>query len=193
MASDITIRAASPADAAAIAIVHVEAWLVGYRGLLADELLARVSVAERESMWEKRLTDKDTSRDRLHIGVAVDRGAVVGFVSAGPGREWNAPTERGEIYAMYVHPERWSRGVGQALMRSAIDFLISTGVAEALLWVLSSNSRARRFYELCGWTWDGQTRTRRLSGEPDFDSESPDFHYVEEACYRRPLTVGIRH
>lgn len=33
------------------------------------------------------------------------------------------------------------------------------GVAEALLWVLDLNTRARRFYERDGWRFDGARRT----------------------------------
>jgi hypothetical protein len=50
-----------------------------------------------------------------------------------------------------------------------------------LLWVLASNARACRFYELAGWTRDGRTKMERLAALPDFDTE------VEEVCYRRDL------
>jgi ribosomal protein S18 acetylase RimI-like enzyme len=178
---DLKVRPAELADAEAIARVHVDSWRAGYRGLLADEVLAGLSVAERELMWRKRLTGEDAQHDRRRVDVAVARGAIVGFVAAGPSQEQDAPARSGEIYAMYVHPDRWSMGVGQALMSSAVDHLAASGAAQALLWVLASNARARCFYELAGWGWDGRTRSKRLTGLPDFHSE------VEEVCYRRQL------
>jgi ribosomal protein S18 acetylase RimI-like enzyme len=33
------------------------------------------------------------------------------------------------------------------------------GFDEAVLWVLETNERARRFYEKAGWKTDGQTKT----------------------------------
>jgi ribosomal protein S18 acetylase RimI-like enzyme len=181
MAGDIAVRVAGPADAAAIARVHIESWRVGYRGLLADDLLAHLSVSEREFMWRERLDGGDAQQHRRRVNVAVAGESVVGFMAAGPSREQHTSVQSGEIYALYVHPDRWSMGVGQALMRCAIDYLAAIGAGEALLWVLTSNARARRFYELAGWAWDGRAKTKRLSGLPDFDSE------VEEVCYRRRL------
>jgi ribosomal protein S18 acetylase RimI-like enzyme len=181
MAADLTVRSATPADVQAIARVHVDSWRAGYRGLLADALLAGLSVAERELMWRERLTGEYAQHDRRRVDVAVARGAIVGFVVAGPNQEQDGAAQSGEVYAMYVHPDRWSTGVGQALMRAAVDHLVAGGAAQALLWVLASNARARRFYERAGWAWDGRTRTKRLTGLPDFHCE------VEEVCYRRQL------
>jgi ribosomal protein S18 acetylase RimI-like enzyme len=184
-----TVRPATSADAERIARVHVDSWRAGYRGLLAEELLAQLSVAERELMWRRRLTGEDEQHIGRRVDVAVARGVVVGFVVTGPTlgedkapTQDKAATQSGEIYAIYVHPDHWSAGVGQALVRSAVDHLAAIGATQAQLWVLASNARARRFYELAGWTCDGTTRTTRLAGLPDFASE------VEEACYRRLLT-----
>lgn len=183
MSVDTTIRPATVGDAEAVAQVHVESWRVGYRGLLADQLLDQLSVGERESMWRRRLSGEDEQHDERRVEVAVDReGKIVGFVVAGPSEEHDRSLpQTGEIYAMYVHPDHWSMGAGQALMRSAVDYLVAAGSIEALLWVLGSNTRARRFYERAGWRWDGRTKTKLLAGLPDFDSP------VEEVRYRRQL------
>jgi ribosomal protein S18 acetylase RimI-like enzyme len=136
------LRIAGPADAAAIARVHVESWRVGYRGLLADELLAQLSVGERELMWRERLTDSKAPQHRRRVNVAVDRESMLGFIAAGPSREQDALARSGEIYAVYVHPQHWSMGVGRALMGSALTHLADGGANDALLWVLATNARA---------------------------------------------------
>lgn len=181
MTVDLTIRSATPGDAEGIARVHVDSWCAGYRGLLADELLAGLSIDERTSIWRERLTGKDAQHTERQVSVAVVRDVIVGFVAAGASDEQEGETRVGEIYALYVHPDSWSQGVGRALMQSAVDHPVARGSTEALLWVLASNARARRFYERAGWAWNGRTRTQRLPGVPDFDGE------VEEACYRRWL------
>jgi len=38
------------------------------------------------------------------------------------------------------------------------DALRRAGFDEAVLWVLETNVRARRFYEIAGWKPDGQTK-----------------------------------
>jgi len=49
------LRAAVPADARAIAEIHVASWRSAYRGLLPDSLLDAMSVDELEQRWRSRL------------------------------------------------------------------------------------------------------------------------------------------
>ena len=70
----------------------------------------------------------------------------------------------GEIYAIYVAPERWGTGVGRALMTAARDALAAAGNAEIRLWVLAENARARRFYERAGMVTDGALGTFTPAG-----------------------------
>jgi ribosomal protein S18 acetylase RimI-like enzyme len=176
----VEIRIAAPDDAHAIAVVHVESWRVGYRGLLGAEVLATLSVADRERAWRRRLVEQEAMGRR--VAVAVDGGSVVGFVASGPSREDEAEAATGEIYAIYVHPDHWSRGAGRALMRSAVNHLAVAGSTEAFLWVLAGNKRAKRFYELAGWSWDGRTRIKNVAEAPDFVAD------IEEARYRRAVS-----
>src|SRR5262249_59084004 len=50
--NDFRIRAATPADACAIARVHVQAWQETYRGLVPDAMLDALSVKRNTGMWE---------------------------------------------------------------------------------------------------------------------------------------------
>jgi ribosomal protein S18 acetylase RimI-like enzyme len=181
VAADFTVRTAGAPDAGAIARVHVASWRAAYRGLLADEALAQLSIDEREQMWRKALSDEDALLDERSIKIAVADDAVLGFVAAGPSREDDVRARSGEIYAIYVHPDHWSSGVGQALLDSALADLIGAGFDNVLLWVLDSNARACQFYELAGWARDGRSKSERLAALPNFDAE------VNEVCYRRDL------
>ena len=98
------------------------------------------------SRWAVRLDDAAAGLDDLRRRRAT--ATVLGFASVGPSRD-----ERGigELYALYVDPEHWSTGAGRALMTRAEARLV-TEYAEATLWVLEDNPRARRFYERAGWT-----------------------------------------
>ena len=73
------------------------------------------------------------------------------FRSVGPSRD---PDADAELYAIYALPEAWGTGAGTALMRAGLDLMREAGYAEAILWVLEDNPRARRFYEREGWRFD---------------------------------------
>ena len=82
-------------------------------------------------------------------------GSIVGFVSAGPTRDDDTPSSRGELGAIYLEEHVVGRGVGRGLLDRAVEGMRSAGFTRASLWVLDSNERARRFYERAGWVWDG--------------------------------------
>jgi len=85
--------------------------------------------------------------------VAEADGMVCGFVAVGPSRDTDAVGE-GELYALYVDPDRWGAGFGRELIAVGEEAMRDLGFRDAGLWVLEANRRARRFYELAGWTLD---------------------------------------
>lgn len=154
--SDVVhIRRARPADARAIAEVHVATWREAYRDLLPQELLEALSVDRRADFWQSQL---DVTPADLLPWVAESNGDLSGFVHSGPSRDADATPAIGEVYAIYVLPECWDQGVGRDLLRHAERDLAARGYSEARLWVLADNARARRFYEKAGWS-SGATRT----------------------------------
>ena len=93
--------------------------------------------------------------------VAEVEGKVVGFVAVGRTHDLEGD---GELYAIYVHPDHWDKGLGAALIEAGEQRLRELGHVGAHLWVLDDNPRARRFYELAGWVNDGATRTVTVFG-----------------------------
>jgi GNAT superfamily N-acetyltransferase len=53
----------------------------------------------------------------------------------------------------------WGAGHGHTLHTEALDVAHASGAAAAILWVLTTNQRARHFYERHGWTADGAEKT----------------------------------
>lgn len=170
---DVVIRAARVDEARRIAEVHVRAWQWAYRDLLPATLLERLSVERRAAYWQAWLTDADPRRQ---LWLAIRRERVVGFVAAGPARDPDADATTGEIYALYLEPEVAGTGVGRSLCDHAVEGLRHDGFRGATLWVLATNSRARRFYEQGGWGADGAARTEDQAGVA-----------LHEVRYRRPL------
>lgn len=70
----------------------------------------------------------------------------------------NAPDEtRVRLVGIFVEPDRWSSGVGSALMGHFVSVARQAdAVGEVDVW--ERNSRAIRFYERHGWTRDGTSR-----------------------------------
>jgi len=150
------IREATVEDAWAIATVHVCSWQAVYRGLLPDEMLDGLSVADRQRRWAEVLSQSVPRRATL---VFCREERVLGFASVGPQRADGADPEAGELYAIYLDPGHWRRGLGARLYAAALERLRSDGFGHAVLWVLVGNERAIGFYRQAGWTPDGGQQT----------------------------------
>lgn len=153
MAGPVAIRDATPADARAIAEVHVRSWQAAYRGELPDDYLDGLSVDERETQWTGWLAEPE---ELAGVLVAEDEGGrVIGFASVGPSRDEDAGPQTGEVRTIYLRPEWFGRGVGRELFSRANARLRELGYVRATLWVLATNERSRHFYEKAGWAFDG--------------------------------------
>jgi GNAT superfamily N-acetyltransferase len=88
--------------------------------------------------------------------------AAVGLPPFGPITPAGLAGEAGEVYAIYLAPAWWSAGIGRALMDAALAELRAGGYRRVVLWTLTGNARARRFYDRAGFAPDGATNI--LSG-----------------------------
>ncbi len=144
------IRAATAADALAIAAVHVASWDETYHGLLSEAVIAENTEERRRALWERVL--RDGTRE---VFVAVgDDGEVVGFICGGAmpavirGR---APIAGYDAYvdALYVLAAEHGRGRGRALLGALALRLRERGFRALGLHVVAANP-AVRFYEHLG-------------------------------------------
>lgn len=142
------IRAAGPEDAEAIARVRVRSWRSAYRGLLPAGLI-ETATRDADGAGVRAFLDGNRGRRAL---LAEDDGSPVGMAMYGPGRPSNPAAE---LYVIYVIQEYWSTGVGRALMDRVLGGVRAGGYSSIFLWVLSGNTRARRFYERYGFTVTG--------------------------------------
>ncbi len=89
---------------------------------------------------------------------------VVGFANIGPCRDDDRQcSDQWELYAIYLLAEHWGAGNGSAMLRTALD-VVPANVADVSLWVLSSNVRARTFYEHRGFRLDGAVHDQVIGG-----------------------------
>jgi GNAT superfamily N-acetyltransferase len=149
MHSQVTIRAAVPGDAGAIADVHLRSWMTAYRGIIADDFLDRLmdSYPDRVRRWEGILTGAYTPSTATFLSEVAGTG-LVGFVSCGPTRSVES-TYPGELFSIYILGDFRGRGIGRQLMQQCAGHLRALGIGRYHLWVLEANP-ARRFYEAMG-------------------------------------------
>jgi ribosomal protein S18 acetylase RimI-like enzyme len=128
---------------------------------MPDAYLENLTVGARAARWAEVLASPPRPRG-ARLG-AEHGGHVVGFIMVGPA-DGDRASQNGEVYALNVDPDHWGSGIGQALLDAGVTSLREAGFAEAVLWVLPRNSRARRFYEMAGWRHDGTHRRQEVLG-----------------------------
>ena len=158
--TEIHIRPAGPSDAGAIARVHVASWQEAYAGIVPMDYLTALDPVERQQRWTAQLTQGPV--EGVRTWVADNGTGIVGFACVGPARDEDAARNQEEIYAMYLDPGYWGKGVARDLMRTVLsDVPAGTPLS---LWVLADAERARHFYRRHGFTPDGSERLEALGG-----------------------------
>jgi ribosomal protein S18 acetylase RimI-like enzyme len=145
-----SIRPAVASDAEGIGAVFNAAVRDGWTYLGA---LAREPMFPPEE-WDKLVIEHAPPNVLL---VALDEpGDVIGFTAVHP--------KDGEMFLLFVHPQRAGRGVGRALLDAAHEALRAAGCREACLYTHEENERALRVYEAAGYRRDGSVRESDFRG-----------------------------
>lgn len=151
------IRPATSDDAEALTELHLDVWEEAYAGLMPPEIFAerRSQRTERIGRWRTNVTAGPITT----LVADGEPGRLLGFSSAGPGRDSDPGLPSLELTALYVRAECYGSGLGQALLEAAI------GERAAYLWVLEGNKRATVFYERQGFRFDGVAKTEPVGVE----------------------------
>lgn len=62
----------------------------------------------------------------------------------------------GELDGLFIEPDLWGHGIGRTLVDAATHQARTRGLALKVI----ANPRARRFYENCGFSLEGEVQTR---------------------------------
>jgi ribosomal protein S18 acetylase RimI-like enzyme len=143
VASVITIRRARKGDAAEIAEVHDAAWRDAYRGIIPGRELEPMIARRGPKWWSSAI-----ARNSRLIVLDFDE-SIGGYASYGRNRVPSLPY-KGEIFELYLAPEFQGLGFGRRMFQAARADLAEHGLDTLLVWALSDNERALRFYERMG-------------------------------------------
>ncbi|WIM97284.1 GNAT family N-acetyltransferase [Actinoplanes oblitus] len=155
----VLLRPADDADPFRVGALHQRSRVATYSGFISREVLEARSAESFGEWWAERWRwERETHR----LTLAEVDGELAGFSYLGP----SETPEAAELYAIHVDPDHIGTGIGRALMIHALKELPSIGGDRAVLWVLTENHQARRFYERGGWHPDGATRTEPVNDVP---------------------------
>jgi ribosomal protein S18 acetylase RimI-like enzyme len=189
----VTIRPAEPRDAAEVTRVHVTGWQRAYVGMVPQGYLDAMDPADTERIrtWHDRLADRESpSRTLVAVSSPVPE-EVWGFVSFGPYRVAGAilddtPPGAGEVYAIYLEPDRVGTGLGRALMDAALAGLAEQGLTPVRLWALAANTRSLGFYHRYGFRPDGGRSTYTVEQPGELAVQLADVRLTLRPEWREP-------
>jgi ribosomal protein S18 acetylase RimI-like enzyme len=137
----LVIRTALPAEADAVAALHVRARSTYYPDGLPDDGY------DWPARWREAIARPDGQvlcavRDARLVGIASFRTPEGG------------PAETVKLFQFHVDPGRWRSGVGTALHSACVEQWRAEGRRAAVLDVHADNERAQAFYARQGWVPD---------------------------------------
>ena len=179
------MRAATAADASAVAHVHQESWRTTYGGILPAAVIAEMAGRKTQAIWQRRL---EAPAPGCATWLADCGGTVVAFASCGPARHRLEGLEA-EVYALYVLQEHQRRGIGAALLAECARHFVRNGLFGFYLWALKAN-RARLFYEALGGSSAGE-KSERL-GQHSFLEVAYAWHDVAALAGRGEAARPMR-
>lgn len=156
------IRKADSGKAGIFAEILCKSWHSAYSGIIPKDILAKFTDIETR----RKSLEKWMSGGEAVYLLAYCDDTPCGACCIGASRDSDQP-KSGEIVAIYLLEEYWGCGIGRILMITAIKELKAMGFERVILWVLERNTRARLFYEKCGFSPDGASKNSGLGEEKE--------------------------
>ncbi|MFJ2564345.1 GNAT family N-acetyltransferase [Streptomyces sp. NPDC087568] len=153
------------ADVPAVSAIRVTGWQAAYDGIVPRSFLDDMTVEEDIQQRRRHFDSSKGGTTSTTDLVAVDtHGRVVGWACLGRSGGDGTSAAVGELYALYVQPSLVGTGIGRTLLDAVHAQARVRGFSLMLLWVLTDNTRARRFYERAGYTADGAVQADDYDG-----------------------------
>jgi ribosomal protein S18 acetylase RimI-like enzyme len=146
----VMIRPAQVGDVDGICAVCSSAYRVTYAGLLSPAVIEQIIV---DFYAPERVRNEIEAAPPAWLGyqVAMDGGSVVGAAGGG----MIAPGV-GELFVLYLDPQRKREGIGTRLLDAVTDQLRTEGATEMWVSVGKGNMMGIPFYEATGFELRGE-------------------------------------
>ena len=153
------VRRALEHDARAIAELHIASWRATYAQELSQSFLENQDLLAWAAEWERKIAAG------LDVFIAEQESALVGFVACGWTRAPAGDDAEWEIHNLHTLPGHHSRGIGSRLFEAAAELGRQRDARRLVLWVVTTNTHARAFYERRGMNLDGGEQEHRVESE----------------------------
>jgi RimJ/RimL family protein N-acetyltransferase len=143
---DITIRIASPKDAALLLDLRLEALSMHPEAFAADFAM---TAAEGAKVWAERITEYARNESTV-ICVAEYIGQLIGMAGIGRG-QWPKTRHSSVLWGVYVKPDWRGWHIAEAIIDECSNWAHEHGVMVVKLGVITTNASAIRCYSRCGF------------------------------------------
>ena len=158
--ADVSVRPASPDDAAELGRIQVETWRTAYPDVVPAVVLRELSVEVAASTWGAAITAAPSPQH--HVLVALEQQWRVGFAALGPADDLEQtdaePATTGQLAVLLVEPRWGRRGHGSRLLAAVVDTIRGDGMTRLIAWIPEGDAVTRDFLTSAGWAPDGLVR-----------------------------------
>ncbi len=144
---NVTIRIATPKDAALLRELRLEALSMHPEAFAAD---VAMTAAEGADVWAERLADYARNESTV-ICVAEYVGQLIGMAGIGRGH-WPKTRHSSVLWGVYVNPDWRGWHIAEGIIDECIKWAREHGVVVVKLGVITGNKPAIRCYTRCGFT-----------------------------------------
>lgn len=142
-------------DLELICLIYKKSWQYAYQGIIPQDYLDQLN----ESKWLSHLAN-----EKITTYIVIENDVYIGAASFSSAREQKM-AGWGEIVSFYLLPEYFGKGFAESLLATILEELTNEGFSNIYLWVLSDNTRARRFYEKQGFLSTDETSIINIAGK----------------------------
>ena len=142
----VMVRRATVEDAPGIARVKIAGWRDAFGHFMDPVFLASMDEKDHTARWQRILAQRD---DTCAMWIALEGDQVVGFIGVGANRYPDVPCD-GELQIIYIDPSAQRKGVGRALLKEGVDWLVAQGYESMAVFVFRDNFKGTSFYRRMG-------------------------------------------
>ena len=162
------IRKAVLEDSSCLANIIINSWKSAYANIIPEKhMIKHLDYERRKKQFERFIRENEI------VLIASYKDIPCGLAFANKDND-EGLIDCASIYCIYFLEESWGKGLASILMEELINTLKDYGCKNASLWVYELNTRAIKFYEKCGFKFDGTKKNSSLS------SDLVELRYIKE-------------